>query len=582
MMFSTKTFHFLFALIFILALNGNIYAQTPYAFKYQAVVRNDNGLPIANKNLDVKISIQNGDAIIAYSEVHRVKTSALGIISFNVGGASDTNVISGTMQDIDWKSDNYFLRIDIADSGSDIYKTIGIAQLLSVPYALFAKESGNTFSGNYNDLTDQPDLDGFITSEMDPVFSASPASAISASDTVRWNAKSDFSGEYTDLIGFPDLSDTSDYLKTEIDPVFEASLASKITEDDTTRWGLSSGGGSENFWVPFNKNVSYQNGLINLWTDSSTTNGIFNVENSITQFGLLLNQNSGLTKEYGLYSTVTADGTNDTNIAILGNVTTQGGAYYGVVGQALSTNPAERGFNYGVKGIAGQGFNGYNYGVYGELFGWDNGAAIYGTTSWDEGSHLQVLDGRWAGYFEGSLFAKGPIGIGNSNLEYTYSSLVINRNTTGDDETAGIKIRLIPTADLSIGEEINCYLGTPNSQYTTYGLKVKVGNSSSGKNYGVYSQLDGDNDGASIIGTVGSQVPGVINGKFAGYFMGNVHCQDSVGIGTDNPQRKLHVSDAMRLELTTTPLDATVGDMYMDAADSTLKVYDGTMWRELW
>lgn len=47
---------------------------------------------------------------------------------------------------------------------------------------------------------------GGITTETDPVFSASPAAGITAQDITDWNNKSDFSGSYNDLTNKPDLS----------------------------------------------------------------------------------------------------------------------------------------------------------------------------------------------------------------------------------------------------------------------------------------------------------------------------------------------------------------------------------------
>jgi len=73
--------------------------------------------------------------------------------------------------------------------------------------------------------------EGFITTELDPVFTASVASSITAENYIAWNNKSDFSGNYIDLIGKPtSLSEFTDdlgtspmhthaqYITTETDP----------------------------------------------------------------------------------------------------------------------------------------------------------------------------------------------------------------------------------------------------------------------------------------------------------------------------------------------------------------------------
>jgi len=55
------------------------------------------------------------------------------------------------------------------------------------------------------------------------------------------------------------------------------------------------------------------------------------------------------------------------------------------------------------------------------------------------------------------------------------------------------------------------------------------------------------------------------------------------GIGTIDPQRKLHVNGLIRLEpLPSPPDDPTEGDIYMDSVDHRLKVFDGTTWQVCW
>ncbi len=51
-----------------------------------------------------------------------------------------------------------FLKTETDLNGGANYTIVGTSQLLSVPYALFSKTAGNVFSGNYNDLTNQPAL----------------------------------------------------------------------------------------------------------------------------------------------------------------------------------------------------------------------------------------------------------------------------------------------------------------------------------------------------------------------------------------------------------------------------------------
>ena len=55
-------------------------------------------------------------------------------------------VQSGSMSTIDWSNDNYYLKVGMDANGGTSFLTMGTTQLLSVPYALYAKSAG-TFSG---------------------------------------------------------------------------------------------------------------------------------------------------------------------------------------------------------------------------------------------------------------------------------------------------------------------------------------------------------------------------------------------------------------------------------------------------
>ena len=86
---------------------------------------------------------------------------------------------------------------------------------------------------------------GYITgyTETDPVFSASPAAGITSQDITDWNNKSDFSGDYEDLTNKPniptntsDLNNDSGFITSESDPVFSASPAAGITAQDISNW----------------------------------------------------------------------------------------------------------------------------------------------------------------------------------------------------------------------------------------------------------------------------------------------------------------------------------------------------------
>jgi uncharacterized protein (TIGR02145 family) len=149
----------LFTLSF--SLLNFVNAQTPpNAFNYSAVARNAAGQPIVTTTIGIQVSILKTSPTGAsqYSENHFVNTDAYGLFNLVIGAGA---VQSGSMATIDWSNDNYYLKVGMDANGGTNFLTMGTTQLLSVPYALYAKSAGSVsggsnFSGNYNDLTNTP------------------------------------------------------------------------------------------------------------------------------------------------------------------------------------------------------------------------------------------------------------------------------------------------------------------------------------------------------------------------------------------------------------------------------------------
>ncbi len=129
-------------------------------------------------------------------------------------------------------------------------------------------------------------------------------------------------------------------------------------------------------------------------------------------------------------------------------------------------------------------------------------------------------------------------------------------------------------AVLGIGLKVNASTGTGSNIQTLRGIDL--------------SGWSSNNDG-SVTNSVGIYINETIDigtgSQFALYSgsRADSYMRGNVGIGTDTPQRKLHVSDVMRLEpRATAPSDARAGDMYFDSGDNKLKVYDGSVWQVCW
>ena len=211
-------------------ITAGLFSQAPQKISYQSVVRNSSDELVTNSNIGIQISILQGSisGTALYVERHFPTTNDNGLVSLEI---STGTVVSGDFSAIDWSGGPYFIKTDIDLNGGANYTISGTSELLSVPYALLAKNVENI-------------------SEADPLFSSSVAGAITPADTSSWNNKLDSYSEtdpvfLSSVAGGITSGDTTKWNNkldsfTESDPVFTSSLSNNITAQDTTRWGNDS------------------------------------------------------------------------------------------------------------------------------------------------------------------------------------------------------------------------------------------------------------------------------------------------------------------------------------------------------
>jgi hypothetical protein len=127
---------FITACFIMLSIFSN--AQVPESFNYQAIPRNGEAI-YPEVTMDVRISILSGSPTgsLAYSETFNATTTSLGLLNLQIGAGTP---ISGTFISINWGTGIYYMKVEIdTDGGGSNYIEMGTTQLLSVPYALHAK-----------------------------------------------------------------------------------------------------------------------------------------------------------------------------------------------------------------------------------------------------------------------------------------------------------------------------------------------------------------------------------------------------------------------------------------------------------
>jgi hypothetical protein len=118
------------------------YSQVPQAVNYQAVARDAFGNPYTNKNISVRITINEGlPGFPEYQETHTAITNQFGLFTLKIGLGNPT---IGSFPNIDWSTGNKYLEVEYDPNGGTNWLNMGVTQLLSVPYALYAETSGGT------------------------------------------------------------------------------------------------------------------------------------------------------------------------------------------------------------------------------------------------------------------------------------------------------------------------------------------------------------------------------------------------------------------------------------------------------
>lgn len=146
-----KKIIYLFVFIFI-TISAN--AQSPEKMTYQAVIRNATNNLVVSSPVGMQISILQGSptGTAVYVETHTPTTNANGLATLEIGGGS---IVSGTFSSIDWSNGPYFIKTETDPTGGTTYTITGTNQLLSVPYALFAKTAASA-----------TEVDGDVTNEI--------------------------------------------------------------------------------------------------------------------------------------------------------------------------------------------------------------------------------------------------------------------------------------------------------------------------------------------------------------------------------------------------------------------------------
>ena len=105
------------------------------------MIRDAGNLILTEQAVGMQLSIQQGSigGTSVYTETFSITTNAYGLVNLEIGTGTSTDDFTI----IDWANGPYFMETAVDITGGMTYEVMGTSQLMSVPYALYAKTSGN-------------------------------------------------------------------------------------------------------------------------------------------------------------------------------------------------------------------------------------------------------------------------------------------------------------------------------------------------------------------------------------------------------------------------------------------------------
>jgi len=193
-------------------------AQTPLGINYQGVARAADGTPLSSRNIGLRISITNGPSgSVEYEEEQHPTTNEFGLFAIVIGQGQS----SGSLADVDWSTGNKWLQVELDPDDNGNYTLVGSQQLMSVPYALYARNAGNGLDPGFG-----------IDISNGKINNILPDQVITLSGT----GATTVSGTYPNFI----INSTDAVDDADADPANELQTISKTGSTVT----LSNGGGS--------------------------------------------------------------------------------------------------------------------------------------------------------------------------------------------------------------------------------------------------------------------------------------------------------------------------------------------------
>ena len=142
--------------LFMSLILGIVSAQAPQGVGYQGVATDSEGIELVNQAISIRASILSGsvNGSVQWQETHDTSTDEFGLFALTIGeGVNTGSGLLSSFADIPWGESTYFLQIEMDATGGMDYSLMGVNQMMSVPYALYAESTNLDYDSIANYLS---------------------------------------------------------------------------------------------------------------------------------------------------------------------------------------------------------------------------------------------------------------------------------------------------------------------------------------------------------------------------------------------------------------------------------------------
>lgn len=177
------------AVLLVLFALSDAAAQVPNRMQYQLSVVDTDGKVLFDEDVRLRMSIlyDTLDNTVIFRELHEVNSGTDGFIRIMLGSGES---VTGSLQSLPWAEGPFFLKTELAYGSETEYRTVGLTEFASVPFALYSNiaydlvggEPQIPDGGTRGDLLFQKDSDWMVL----PTGEAGKSLGVNAAGNISW------------------------------------------------------------------------------------------------------------------------------------------------------------------------------------------------------------------------------------------------------------------------------------------------------------------------------------------------------------------------------------------------------------